>query len=142
KTEQDVLLDLAAHPLVIHDEQIGPGTVSLRTNEQIGAPVSPSWITRRRNTITDCDYFEIRRDTRISRWQASGCLESTGCGQLASPTVEDEPQSVPATAIGSIEGLRTPNKTLSTPIRNYGDISPSVEECFEAGQACPAPTAG
>src|SRR5208337_5497886 len=90
KTEQDVLLDLAAHPLVIHDEQIGPGTVSLRTNEQIGAPVSPSWITRRRNTITDCDYFEIRRDTRISRWQASGCLESTGCGQLASPTVEDE----------------------------------------------------
>ena len=30
------------------------------------------------------------RDTRISRWQASPCLESTSCGQLASPTVEDE----------------------------------------------------
>ena len=26
----------------------------------------------------------------ISRWQASPCLESISCGQLASPTVEDE----------------------------------------------------
>src|ERR1035441_1622816 len=39
ETKQDVLLDLAAHPLVIHDEQIGPGTVGLRANEQVGAPM-------------------------------------------------------------------------------------------------------
>src|ERR1017187_1561287 len=43
ETKQDVLLDLATHPVVIHDEQIGPGTVGLRANEQIGAPVSLSW---------------------------------------------------------------------------------------------------
>jgi hypothetical protein len=42
ETKQDALLDLAAHPLVIHDEQIGPGTVGLCANEQIGAPVSLS----------------------------------------------------------------------------------------------------
>src|ERR1019366_8869205 len=92
KTKQDVLLDLATHPFVIHDEQIGPGTVGLRTNEQVGAPVSLSWITRRRITSTVFSYLQIRRDTRISRWQASPCLESTSCGQLASPTVEDEPE--------------------------------------------------
>ena len=38
-----VLLDLAVQPLVIHDEQIRSRTVGLRTNEQIGAPVSLSW---------------------------------------------------------------------------------------------------
>ena len=42
ETKQDVLLDLAVHPVVIHDEQIGSGTVGLRANEQIGAPVSLS----------------------------------------------------------------------------------------------------
>src|SRR5450759_2073616 len=90
KTKQDALLDLAVDPLVIHDEQISSGTVGLRANEQIGAPVSLSWITRRRLTSTVFSYLQIRRDTRISRWQASPCLESTSCGQLASPTVEDE----------------------------------------------------
>src|SRR5665647_1709151 len=93
KTKQDVLLDLATHPFVIHDEQIGPGTVGLRTNEQVGAPVSLSWITRRRITSHSFSYLQIMRDTRISRWQASPCLESTSCGQLASPTVEDESKS-------------------------------------------------
>src|SRR5664279_2829476 len=92
ETKQDVLLDLATHPLVIHDEQIGSGTVGLRTNEQVGAPVSPSWITRMRITRTVFNYLQIIRDTRISRWQAAPCLESTSCGQLASPTVEDELQ--------------------------------------------------
>ena len=45
ETKQDALLDLAVHPLVIHDEQIGPGTVGLRANKQIGAPMSLSWST-------------------------------------------------------------------------------------------------
>ena len=35
ETKHDALLDLAVHPLVIHDEQISPGTVGLRANEQI-----------------------------------------------------------------------------------------------------------
>jgi hypothetical protein len=35
ETKQDVLFDLAAHPLVLHDEQISSRTVSLRANEQI-----------------------------------------------------------------------------------------------------------
>ena len=43
ETKQDALLDLAVHPLVIHDEQISSGTVGLRANEQVGAPVSLSW---------------------------------------------------------------------------------------------------
>jgi hypothetical protein len=90
ETKQDVLLDLAVHPLVIHDEQISSGTVGLRANEQVGAPVSLSWMTLRRITSIISSYLQIRRDTRISRWQASPCVESTGCGQLASPTVEDE----------------------------------------------------
>ena len=42
KTKQDALLDLAVHPVVIDDEEISPGTVGLRANEQIGAPVSLS----------------------------------------------------------------------------------------------------
>src|ERR1035438_4242207 len=67
ETKQDALLDLAVHPLVIHDEQIGSGTVGLRTNEQVGAPMSPSWVTRRRITSTVFSYLQIRRDTRISR---------------------------------------------------------------------------
>ena len=90
EAKQDVLLDLAVHPLVIHDEQISSGTVGLRANEQVGAPVSLSWMTLRRITSIISSYLQIRRDTRISRWQASPCVESTGCGQLASPTVEDE----------------------------------------------------
>ncbi len=35
ETKHDALLDLAVYPLVIHDEQISPGTVGLRANEQI-----------------------------------------------------------------------------------------------------------
>jgi hypothetical protein len=35
ETKHDTLLNLAVHPLVIHDEQISPGTVGLRANEQI-----------------------------------------------------------------------------------------------------------
>jgi hypothetical protein len=50
KAKQDALLDLAVDPLVIHDEQISSGTVGLRANEQVGAPVSPSWVTLRRIT--------------------------------------------------------------------------------------------
>src|SRR5450759_5013522 len=65
ETKQDALLDLAAHPLVIHDEQIGPGTVGLCANEQIGTPVSLSWITRRHITSIVFNYLRIRRDTRI-----------------------------------------------------------------------------
>src|SRR5271157_4635581 len=42
ETKQDALLDLAVHPLVIDDEQISSGTVGLRANKQIGAPVSLS----------------------------------------------------------------------------------------------------
>jgi hypothetical protein len=41
ETVQNALLDLAVHPDVIDDEQVGSGTVGLRANEQIGAPVSP-----------------------------------------------------------------------------------------------------
>jgi hypothetical protein len=41
ETVQNTLLDLAADPDVIDDEQVGPGTVGLRANEQMGAPVSP-----------------------------------------------------------------------------------------------------
>src|SRR5664280_2038443 len=70
ETKHDALLDLAVDPLVIHDEQISSGTVGLRANEQVGAPVSPSWIIRRRITSTVFSYIQIRRDTRISRWQA------------------------------------------------------------------------
>src|ERR1035438_3322195 len=54
------------------------------------SPFLGSWISRRRITSTVFSYLQIRRDTRISRWQASPCLESISCGQLASPTVEDE----------------------------------------------------
>ena len=45
ETVQDALLDLAVHPLVLHDEQIGAGTAGLRANKQIGAPMSLSWST-------------------------------------------------------------------------------------------------
>jgi hypothetical protein len=69
------LLDLAIHPLVIHDEQISPGAVGLRGNEQISAPVSPSLLTRRRITSTAFRYLQSRRDTRISRWQVSPYFE-------------------------------------------------------------------
>jgi hypothetical protein len=41
ETVQNTLLDLAADPDVIDDEQVGSGTVGLRANEQMGAPVSP-----------------------------------------------------------------------------------------------------
>jgi hypothetical protein len=42
ETMQDALLDLAIHPLVIHDEQIGSGTIGrLSANEQIDLTVSP-----------------------------------------------------------------------------------------------------
>src|ERR1022692_3043519 len=66
QTKQDVLLDLATHPFVIHDEQIGPGTVGLRTNEQVGAPVSLSWITRRRMTSTALFGINKLRPTRVA----------------------------------------------------------------------------
>src|ERR1019366_6057995 len=38
-------------------------------------------------------YLWIICDTRISEWKASPRVESTSCGNLASPTVEDEPDS-------------------------------------------------
>jgi hypothetical protein len=41
ETMQNTLLDLAADPDVIDDEQVSSGTVGLRANEQTGAPVSP-----------------------------------------------------------------------------------------------------
>ena len=90
KTKQDALLDLAVDPLVIHDEQISSGTVGLRANEQISAPMSLSWITTKRITSNVFSCLRIMRDTRISRWQTSARVESTSCGQLASLTVEDE----------------------------------------------------
>ncbi len=40
ETKQDALLDLAVHPLVIDDEQIGSGTVRLRANKHAAAPTS------------------------------------------------------------------------------------------------------
>ena len=58
ETKQDALLDLAVHPLVIHDEQISSGTVGLRANEQIGAPMSLSWPTRLRQTSPLIDYLQ------------------------------------------------------------------------------------
>jgi hypothetical protein len=67
ETKQDALLDLAIDPLVIHDEQISSGTVGLRADEQAGAPVSPSWVTRSRIASTALSYLQIRSDTRISR---------------------------------------------------------------------------
>src|ERR1035441_6202698 len=90
ETKQDVLLDLAVHPLVIHDEQIGSGTVGLRANEQIGAPVSLSWRNQKSIATIVFSYLWIIRDTRLSEWKASPRVESTSCGNLASPTVEDE----------------------------------------------------
>src|ERR1035437_2700193 len=60
ETKQDVLLDLAVHPVVIHDEQIGSRTVGLRANEQVGAPVSLSWMTLRRITSIISSYLQIR----------------------------------------------------------------------------------
>jgi hypothetical protein len=41
ETMQDALLDLAIHPLVIHDEQICSGTIGLSANEQIDLTVPP-----------------------------------------------------------------------------------------------------
>ena len=41
ETVQNTLLDLAVDPHVVDDEQVGSGTVGLRANEQIGAPMSP-----------------------------------------------------------------------------------------------------
>ena len=76
---------------VIHDEQISSGTVGLRTNEQIGAPVSLSWPKQKSIATIVFNYLWIIRDTRISEWKASPRVESTSCGNLASPTVEDEP---------------------------------------------------
>jgi len=43
ETVQDALLYLAVYPLVIDDEQISAGTVGLGANEQLGAPMSPSY---------------------------------------------------------------------------------------------------
>ncbi len=43
EAQQDALLDLAVHPLVNHDEQIGSGTVGLCAYEQNAAPVSLSF---------------------------------------------------------------------------------------------------
>jgi hypothetical protein len=42
ESEQDALLDLTIHPLVVYDEQVGAGTVGLRADEQDIAPVSLS----------------------------------------------------------------------------------------------------
>src|SRR5450631_377930 len=42
EAKQNALFDLAVDPLVIHDEQIGSGTVGLSTNKQSIAPVSLS----------------------------------------------------------------------------------------------------
>jgi hypothetical protein len=42
ESEQDALLDLAIHPLVVYDEQAGAGTVGLRADEQGIVPVSLS----------------------------------------------------------------------------------------------------
>jgi hypothetical protein len=76
--------------VVIHDEQIGSGTVGLRANKQIGAPVSLSWPKQKSIATIVFNYLWIIRDTRISEWKASPRVESTSCGNLASPTVEDE----------------------------------------------------
>ena len=42
ESEQDALLDLTLYPLVVNDEQVGAGTVGLRADEQVIAPVSLS----------------------------------------------------------------------------------------------------
>ena len=90
ETKQDALLDLAVHPQVIHDEQISSGTVGLRANEQIGAPMSLSWP---QGTAISRSYYRllaVKRDTRISRWKASPCVESIGRCHFAWQSVEDE----------------------------------------------------
>src|SRR5271157_5587377 len=100
ETKQDALLDLAVHPLVIHDEQIGPGTVGLRANEQIGAPMSLSLAHR---IAINKYYYRLSasmRDTRISRWKASPLVESASYGDWASPTVEDVLEAQPDPDLG------------------------------------------
>src|SRR5258708_5768747 len=109
ETKQDALLDLAAQPLVIHDEQVSPGTVGLRANEQIGAPVSLSWPHETANNKYYYRLSAITRDTRISRLTAFPCVESTGCGHFASPSVEDE--SSPLAAVNSPVGVAVNGKS-------------------------------
>jgi transposase len=97
---QDALLDLTIYPLVIHDEQISPGTVGLCANEQIGAPMS---LSLTHGAAINKYYYRIsatRRDTRSSRWQASPLMESASYGDRTSPTVEDLSGRDPALLIG------------------------------------------
>src|ERR1019366_5441417 len=63
------------------------------------APSADLFVRAQTNGSTVFSYLQISRDTRISRWQALPCLESTSCGQLASPTVEDESRKVELTKI-------------------------------------------
>ena len=62
--------------------------------------MSLSWPTEMQITSTVFSDLQIRRDTRISRWEASPCVESTSCGQLASLTVEDEPNDPRRARVG------------------------------------------
>jgi hypothetical protein len=68
EAEQDALLNLAAHPLVIHDEQIRSGSVGLRAYKQNGTPVSLSLTQVTANNNNNLRHSAITRDTRISSW--------------------------------------------------------------------------
>ena len=69
ETMQDPLLDLAVDPGVIHDEQIGAGTVSLRAYEQMACSCVISILTGT-HCVTRLKWQNTaiianKRDTRI-----------------------------------------------------------------------------
>src|ERR1019366_5485726 len=90
ETNQHALLDLAIHPLVIHDKQIDSGTVGLSANEQSDTPVSLSCPQDTANNKNNLRFSVIMRDTRISSWRSSLSAESITCGHFGSQSVEDE----------------------------------------------------
>src|ERR1039458_3138162 len=110
---QDVLLDLAVHPLVIHNKEISPGTVGLRTNEQADTYVSLLSTNIKAYNKAYCRYFRTMCDTRFLRWKLSLLVKSISYRRFASLTVEDEPKFNPR---------RTPCnwQTQNCSIRTYG----------------------
>src|ERR1019366_7947138 len=87
---QDVLLDLAVHPLVIHNKEISPGTVGLRTNEQADTYVSLLSTNIKAYNKAYCRYFRTMCDTMFLRWKLSLLVKSISYRRFASLTVEDE----------------------------------------------------
>src|ERR1039458_5517613 len=95
---QDVLLDLAVHPLVIHNKEISPGTVGLRTNEQADTYVSLLSTNIKAYNKAYCRYFRTMCDTRFLRWKLSLLVKSISYRRFASLTVEDEQEYLDASS--------------------------------------------